>query len=65
MKQQIYKKMVENKKNQSVKCPSQGRDLNHEILWRDLKHAVDKWMPTNLDELKQCCKEEWDTILWQ
>jgi len=28
-----------------------------EMLWWDLKMAVNKRMSANLDELKQCCKE--------
>jgi len=44
--------MAEKEKNQGVSSP----DLNP-ILWRDLKRAVHKQMPTNLNELRQCCKE--------
>ena len=30
-----------------------------EMLW-DLRRAVHKWMPANLNEDNICCKEEWD-----
>ena len=43
--------------------PSQSPDLSPiDMLWRDLKRAVHKQMPTNLNELEQCCKEEWAKI---
>lgn len=36
------------------KWTSQSLDLNlNEMLWRSLKRAVHKWMPTNINELKQ------------
>ena len=34
-----------------------------EMLWWDLKRAVHECMPTNLNELKQHCKEEWAKFL--
>ena len=33
-----------------------------EMLWRDLKHAVHAWKPSNVAELKQFCKEKWAKI---
>ena len=38
-------------------------DLNPiEMLWHDLKRAVDTRHPKNIAELKQFCKEEWYKI---
>lgn len=31
-----------------------------EVLWQDLKGAVQKQMSANVNELKPCCKEKWD-----
>ncbi|KAG2461018.1 TCB1 transposase, partial [Polypterus senegalus] len=43
-----------------LEWPSQSPDLNPiEHLWRDLKMAVHRHLPSNLMELKRCCKEEW------
>jgi len=40
--------------------PSQYLGLNlSKMFWPDLKRGVRKATPTNLYELKQCCKEEW------
>lgn len=47
---------------EELQWPSQSPDLSRiETLWWDLK-AEHKQMPANLNELKQCCKEEWDKI---
>ncbi|KAI3356847.1 hypothetical protein L3Q82_003500 [Scortum barcoo] len=47
----------------SVNVPewlSQNSDLNPiEHLWRDLKMAVHRCLPSILMELERCCKEEW------
>ncbi|KAG2455383.1 TC1A transposase, partial [Polypterus senegalus] len=44
----------------SKEWPSQSPDLNPiEHLWRDLKMAAERRFPSNLKELKRCCKEEW------
>ena len=46
-----------------LEWPSQSPDLNLiEMLWRDLKKAVHARKPSNVAELKQFCKEEWDKI---
>lgn len=34
-----------------------------ETLWWDLKRLVHKRIPANLNELRQCCKEDWTKIL--
>ncbi|KAG2469148.1 TC1A transposase, partial [Polypterus senegalus] len=33
--------------------------LDENLLWRDLKMAVQRHFPSNLMELERCCKEEW------
>jgi len=41
-----------------LQWPSQSPDLNpNKTLWQDLKRAVHKQMPTNLNEPKQRCNE--------
>lgn len=43
--------------------PSQSPDLNPiEMLWQDLKKAVHLRKPSNIQQLKQFCKEEWSKI---
>lgn len=47
-----------------LKQKNQNPDLNMtEELQRDLKRAVHEAMLTNLCALKQCCKDDWPTIL--
>ena len=52
--------------NNNVKVhewPSQSRDLNPiENLWKDFKIAVHRHSPSNLTELEQICKEEWQKL---
>lgn len=44
----------------------QSPDLDMtEMLWPDLKRAVCEQMPANLNELKQCCNDEWGKSLQQ
>lgn len=49
------------KEEKSPGGASQSLGLNQmEMLcWNFKKGAVDKQMPVNLNELKQCCEEEW------
>ena len=43
--------------------PSQSPDLNPiEMLWQDLKQAVQARKPSNIQQLKEFCKEEWGKI---
>uniref|UniRef100_A0AAY5K4D1 C2H2-type domain-containing protein n=2 Tax=Esox lucius TaxID=8010 RepID=A0AAY5K4D1_ESOLU len=43
-----------------LEWPSQSQDLNPiELLWRDLKIAVQQHSPSNLKDLERICKEEW------
>lgn len=43
-----------------VKCESPNFYLIHTLeMWQNLKTAVHKWMPTNLNEMKQHGQEEW------
>ena len=54
---------LKEKKVNVLSRPSQSPDLNPiENLWNELKTAVHKWSPTNLNELEQFCKEEWENI---
>ena len=46
-----------------MEWPSQSPDLNPiEMLWHDLKKVVCARKPSDVAELKQFCKEEWDKI---
>ena len=46
-----------------IEWPSQSSDLNRiENLWKELKIAVHWRSPSNLAELEQICKEEWEKI---
>lgn len=57
------KKWFENKKIKLLKWPSQSPDLNPiENLWRVLKIRVHARQPTNLNDLKAICVEEWSKI---
>ncbi len=50
-------------KNKVLEWPSQSPDLNLiEMLWHDLKQSIHAWKPSNVTELKQIYKEEWDKI---
>lgn len=48
-------------KNKGAAMASHSPDLK--LKETDLKSVVQKWMLTNLNELEQCCKEEWAKIL--
>ncbi len=56
--QQIYNRKAE--KNQGA-ATFQSKCRPHPD-WNALARAVHKQMPTNLDKLEQCCKEEWAKI---
>lgn len=46
-----------------LEWPSQSPDLNPiENLWRYLKIQIGKRAPTNIENLKAVCQEEWDKI---
>ncbi|KAF7661450.1 hypothetical protein LDENG_00261670 [Lucifuga dentata] len=46
-----------------LESPSQSPDLNPiEMLWQDLKQAIQAQKPSNVAELKQFNKEEWNKI---
>ncbi|KAF7656731.1 hypothetical protein LDENG_00036710 [Lucifuga dentata] len=56
-------KKKKKKKMKVLEQPSQSPDLNPiEMLWQDLKRTVHARKPSNVAELKQICKEEWDNI---
>ena len=47
----------------SLSGPAEAQTWNPtENLWKDLKIAVHRRSPSNLTELKQICKEEWEKI---
>jgi transposase len=49
--------------DKALKCPIQSPDLNPiENLWRVLKIRVHARQPTNLNDLKAICVEEWSKI---
>ncbi len=52
-----------------MEWPSQSPDLNLiEMLWHDLKQSIHARKPSNVAELKQFCKEEWEdssTAMWK
>lgn len=57
--QQSATEWLANKIIMFLPLPCSSLDLNLiEKLWQDLKRAVRKGVPSNLDELKQWCKEE-------
>lgn len=59
----ITKEWFQKKKVKVLDWPSQSPDLNPiEHLWRDLKIAVHKRLPSNLQELEKFCKEEWEKL---
>ncbi len=46
-----------------LEWPNQNLDLNPiEMLWHDLKQSIHARKPSNVAELKQFCKEEWENI---
>ena len=46
-----------------LEWPSQSPDLNPiELLWRDLKIAVQQCSPSNLTELERIYREEWEKL---
>ncbi len=47
----------------TLEWPSQSPDLNHiEMLWHDLKKAVNTRKHSNVVELQQFCQDEWAKI---
>ena len=55
--------LLQNKNVKVLEWPSQILDLNSiENLRKDLKIAVHRRSPSNLTELEQICKEEWEKI---
>ncbi|KAG2465303.1 TCB1 transposase, partial [Polypterus senegalus] len=56
----ISKEWLQDNSVNVLEWPSQSPDLNPiEHLCRDLKMAVHRRFPSNLMEIKRCCKEEW------
>ncbi|KAI4900430.1 hypothetical protein NFI96_009934 [Prochilodus magdalenae] len=56
----ISKEWLQDHSVNVLEWPSQSPDLNPiEHLWRDLKMAVHRRLPSNLMELQRYCKEEW------
>ena len=54
---------LQNKNVKVLEWSSQSPLLNRiENLWKDLKIAVHRPSPSNLTELEQICKEEWEKI---
>ena len=54
---------LQNKNVKVLEWPRQSPDLNPiENLWKDLKIAVHRCSPSNLTDLEQICKEEWEKI---
>ena len=46
-----------------LEWPSQRSDLNPiENLWKDLNVAAHRFSASNLTELEQICKEEWEKL---
>ncbi len=56
--------MVTNKALEVLKWPAMSSDLNPiEHLWRNLKTAVGRRHPSNLNDLEQFAKEEWSNFI--
>ena len=54
---------LQSKNRKVLEWPSQSSDWNPiENLWKDLKIAVHRRSPSNLTELEQTRKEEWEKI---
>ena len=54
---------LQNKNLKVLELPSQSPYLNPiENLWKDLKIVVYRHSPSNLTELEQICKEQWEKI---
>ena len=64
-KHKATKEWLKKKHIKVMEWPSQSLDLNPlENLWRELKNRVAQ-QPTNLQDLKRICKEEWaNPTLW-
>lgn len=57
------KEWLKKKKLRVLEWPSQSPDLNPiEMLWIDLKLAVHARHPSNITQLKEFCKEEWEKL---